>query len=146
MEIIAYNITYLTACAGLFIKVFNSPPWNGKWTFERASLLLTNFSNIPGFKGFIGLENNKVIAACFGYKKTWWNNDEFYIEEMFVDSEYQRFGYGSKLMDYIQEVLKKENIKAITLLTGRETPAKDFYHKNGFYTIEDMIFMKKKFI
>jgi hypothetical protein len=46
-------------------------------------------------------------------------------------------------MDYIQNELKKENVRAIILNTGKETPAEYFYRKEGFEENEDNIFLYK---
>jgi len=89
MKVFKYTNEHLESCVNLYIKVFNAPPWNDKWTSETATKLLTNFSNMPSFIGFIGIIENQIIAACFGYKKMWWNNEEYFIEEMFVDNEHQ---------------------------------------------------------
>ena len=144
MEMYSYCPVHLKQCAELFVKVFNASPWNDKWTTEKAAVLLTRFSNMPDFKGFVGEIDGKIAGACFGYKKMWWWGEEYYIEEMYIAQEHQRSGLGSKLMKYIEDVLKEENITAITLSTGRSTPAKDFYLKNSFYVVEDIIFMKKR--
>jgi len=145
MDILAYNDTNFNSCVSLFMKVFNSPPWNDHWIYEKASQRITDFINHPNFKGFVVFEDDVLIAASFGYKKTWWNNEEFYIEEMLVDIERQKRNYGTRLIKHIKMELKKENINAITLLTRRNVPAKDFYLKNGFYISGNMIFMKAKF-
>lgn len=142
MEILKYNASYFNSCVSLFMKVFNSPPWNDMWTFERASQRIIDCIDHPRFISFVVLLDEELIAAIFGYKKLWWNSDEFFIEEMFVDPLKQNKKYGTRLMDFLKEEMKRESISTITLFTSRAVPAMNFYSKNGFNILENMVFMK----
>jgi GNAT superfamily N-acetyltransferase len=143
MEIREYSSTHLRDCADLFVRVFNSPPWNDRWTTEKARALLAGFANTPGFMGFVGIIDDRIVGACFGRKRTWWNREEYHVEEMFVGQEHQRTGLGSELLKGAEEALKRKDISALTLLTGRATYAKDFYLKNGFHVVDKVVFMAK---
>jgi aminoglycoside 6'-N-acetyltransferase I len=138
-----YKDSNFTECVELFIQVFNASPWNDKWTFEKANTLLTSFVSTPGFIGYIGKDEIGIKAVCLGHRKEWWNSSEYYIEEMYVDKNEQNKGYGSRMFEYIYKDIIDRGIKAITLITDRDTFANDFYDKNGFYSIDSMVFKKK---
>ncbi len=79
-----------------------------------------------------------------GVRKRWWSGDEFFINEMCVETADQRSGVGTKILEHLGYKLKSEGIERITLLTSREIPAEVFYMKNGFRTMDSLIFMIKK--
>ena len=57
MEIIVKELSSedMEDCISLFIKVFNSDPWNDEWTYIKAKKLFEDFINTPGFTGFTGI-------------------------------------------------------------------------------------------
>ena len=132
------------SCVSLLIEVFNGPPWNDKWTQERATCWLMSLTSGNDFRGFCGFDGNCMIAAVLGRMKMWWRGEEYYIEEMFVRASVQGKGIGSRLLDYVESELKKEMVQAITLATNSDMPAREFYAKNGFHPVDDLVFMKKK--
>lgn len=143
MDIRPYESKDLRECISLFINVFNNEPWNDKWTSEKAEQYLVDYIKTPGFSGFIAVEGMIMKGFIFGFRKRWWNGDEFFINEMCVQIDDQRSGVGSKLIHFLEIHLKSEGIESITLLTNRGIPAEKFYVKNGFKEIERLIFLYK---
>lgn len=134
----------LKTCITLMINVFNNEPWNDNWTYEGAEKYLLDYIATPGFKGIVADEDNKIKGFIFGFRKRWWQADEFYINEMCVQISEQRNGIGTKLIKYLEDSLVAEGIENITLLTDRGIPAEEFYKKNGFSEIERIIFLHKQ--
>ena len=60
-----------------------------RWPKEKAEAYLRDFYNHGKFVGYVAEDNGNVIAALFAHEKVWWNNDEVFIDEMFVKPEYQ---------------------------------------------------------
>ncbi|TLS52535.1 GNAT family N-acetyltransferase [Paenibacillus antri] len=142
MNIRHYSSEDFQGCVELFINVFNREPWNDRWTQEKARQYLKDYVDTPGFKGFVA-EDIAIRGFIMGVRKRWWSSDEFFINEMCVEIADQRSGVGTKLLDHLGNALKSEGIERITLLTSREVPAEQFYKKNGFVTIDSLIFMNK---
>lgn len=136
---------YLDKVAKTFIDVFSKEPWNDRWpSIEKAKEYLKGFIDSPNFKGFLVLNKKDfIIAFSFGDVRKWWSGDEYMIHEYGVNPSYQGEGFGVAFMDYIQNELKKENIRVIILNTGKGTPAEYFYRKEGFEENEDNIFLYK---
>ncbi len=74
-------------------------------------------------------------------QESWWQGDEYYIDEFYIDYSLQNMGLGTKLMNFVKESLKEDKIECITLLTEHGTPAERFYEKNGFSKKDENIFM-----
>jgi aminoglycoside 6'-N-acetyltransferase I len=87
--------------------------------------------------------DNSVKGAILCREKTWWNNNEIFVEEMFVSPELQRQGYGTSLLNAVEFYIKEKGLAGFTLLTNRYTPAPNFYRKNGFSEGEHVLFMYK---
>ncbi|MEW8956809.1 GNAT family N-acetyltransferase [Clostridium sp.] len=132
----------LNSCAELMIKVYNGAPWFDQWeSVEQSSKYLKEFMDNPAFRGFVIEKEDIIVGACFGHKRSWFSGDECFVNEYFIDNDYQSIGLGSKLMNFVKLSLKEENIIYITLLTERNIPAKDFYEKQGLKIKEENIFM-----
>ncbi|OAB38359.1 GCN5 family acetyltransferase [Paenibacillus glacialis] len=134
----------LRKCTTLFVNVFNREPWNDNWSIEAAKQYLVDYIQTPGFRGFIAEDGSEIRGFIFGFRKRWWEGDEFFVNEMCVQVDEQRSGIGTKLINYIEGDLIHAGIENITLLTNREIPAEEFYKKNGFNEIERLIFLHKR--
>jgi ribosomal protein S18 acetylase RimI-like enzyme len=78
------------------------------------------------YKGLFIIKNKKVI----GY--TVFCIDETNTEILFIliDKDYQREGIGSKVLNYVKEILKQSNEKIIMACIDKSS--RDWYLKNGF--------------
>lgn len=131
-------------CITLFLNVFNREPWNDNWSIEGAKQYLADYIHTPGFRGYIAEDDGVVQGFILGFRKRWWEGDEFYINEMCVQVDGQRRGIGTQLMKHVEHDLICNGIRNITLLTNRGIPAEKFYIKNGFQVIERLIFLHKR--
>ena len=96
--------------------------------------------------GFTLWEKEKLIGAIFTHEKTWWNNDEIFIDEMFILPEYQRKGHGTELIKAVEKHIRKKNLAGMTLITYRTSLAPEFYIKNGFSNAEQVLYMSKAIV
>nr|WP_320012436.1 GNAT family N-acetyltransferase [uncultured Desulfobulbus sp.] len=130
---------------GIFIQGYNNPPWNDQWDIDKARVYLKAFIGDPCFIGYSAYQKELLIGACLGTRRYWWKGDEYYIHEIFIDKSHQRQGIGTSFMNQIQSDLLQKNIRTITLLTDRGTPADEFYEKNGFGSSDRLVFKYKNF-
>lgn len=133
----------LEPCTEIFMSVYNNEIWQNCWSFERAKEYLKDITDFKKFIGFTLLVDNSVKGAILCREKTWWNNNEIFVEEMFVSPELQRQGYGTALLNAVECYIKEKGLAGFTLLTNRYTPAPNFYRKNGFSEGEHVLFMYK---
>ena len=145
MEIVKYNKQYLNEIITLYIEVFSKEPWNDKWTSENCRTYLLEYINNPVFIVYLLLDNDIIIGCCFGHLKSWYTGKEFYIDEMFVKTEIQNQGLGTKLLNYVENDLRNHDIQRFTLLTMNNSPADKFYMKYGFKENNRLGFKIKNF-
>lgn len=135
----------ITSCASILCAVYNNELWMCRWTEEKAAAYLRDFFEHRKFVGYAAEEDGQVIAGLFAHEKIWWNNDEVFIEEMFVTPEKQRQGVGTALLDKTMNYVKEKGLAGITLSTNRYAPAPKFYEKNGFFPCEHVLFMAREY-
>ena len=133
----------LEPCARILMSVYNNETWQCFWSFEKAKEYLKEIIDFKNFIGFTLLVDNEVKGAILCRERTWWDNNEIFVEEMFVSPELQRQGYGTALLKTIESYIKDKGLAGLTLLTNRYTQAPNFYRKNGFCDGEHVLFMYK---
>lgn len=134
----------LEPCVSAFIQVFSQPPWGDRWpSDERAKQYLSDLTGIPGFRGFLAVQDAEIVAFCLGHRRRWWQGDEYYVNEMGVLPTVQRSGVGSKLIAFTEERLRQDGIQYVALLTERDIPAERFWRKQGYGQDHQTIFMFK---
>lgn len=134
----------ISACAEILCAVYNNEMWQCRWTAETGTAYLEDYFEAKKFVGFILEVEGKIIGALFAHEKIWWNNNELYIDEMFILPEKQRGGYGSMLINAAEEYVKNHSFARLTLCTNKYAPAPNFYRKNGFVDNEFIMFMYKE--
>ena len=139
-----FSICDFDKCCDLFIKVFNEPPWNDNWTVETAKKRLKEFTDNKRFLGYTLWEDDMLIGAVFCHMKTHFSGDEIFIEELFVSQDYQRKGHGKALMNAVEQYAKENSFVSITLLTGTDSPAFEFYKNSGYEHLNSLAFMRKR--
>jgi len=145
MEIKKLDTSVSEELRDLFVRVYNDPPWNDQWTAEKAEKYLNSFIDNPLFIGYSAFLDGQQVGGCFGTRKYWWTGDEYNILEFFIDNSFHRQGLGSTFMELIRANIEQNNIKTITLLTLRDTPADRFYSKVGFKDHDRLVFKSKSF-
>lgn len=147
LEIRKFNPGDLDECSELFKKVFSSYPWYDDWrSLVQARNYLGELIKNPAFEGFVACEGSDLVAVCLGHNRSWWNGQEFFVDEFFVENKMQGNGIGTKLLAEVSDYLYKENYTRLTLLTNKEMPAEAFYLKNGFYNNYERTFMVKELL
>ncbi|MCK6256233.1 GNAT family N-acetyltransferase [Fictibacillus sp. KIGAM418] len=138
------NEEHLDACIELYQNVFNSSPWNESWTVETAKERLSDLVNTPKFLGFVFYESGQFIGFIAGNSKRTYNGVTFYIAELCVNNKIQGKGYGTKMLNWFEEELKRREIQSLYLLTSKEGLAEAFYLKNGYNVNNNRIVMRKE--
>ena len=109
----------IAMCADILCSVYNNELWQCRWTKEVAAEYLTDFFDMKKFVGYVLVNDNNIIGALFAHEKVWWNNSEVFIEEMFINPEYQCKGYGSMLLEKVESYVLKKGLAGITLSTNK---------------------------
>ena len=146
MELKVINLTekYLEESVDLFIDTFSREPWNDEYdSREQVRDFFINHMNNNYFIGYIGLIDEKVVALSLGMKKPWIAGIEYYIDEFCISYDFQGKGIGSSFLKDIEELLIDEKVEGIILNTERDYPSCNFYEKNGFKILGNLVVLGK---
>jgi aminoglycoside 6'-N-acetyltransferase I len=147
LEINKFTMGDIDECVELYKDVFSSDPWNDEWiSNDQVKNYFNELIENPVFEGFVVYENSKLIAACFGHKRSWWTGNDFFIDELFVANGMQGNGIGTKLLEYVECNRAMDDCNRLILLTNIDLPAEEFYLKKGFKTNNIRIIMDKKIV
>ena len=92
----------METCVHLLIEAYNGEPWNCHWTIETATRYLKEFVSNDKFVGFVLCDNETIVGALFAHRKTWWTNDELFVDELYITPRLQRQGYGERLLTHAE--------------------------------------------
>ena len=90
------------------------------------------------------LEEEKVVGFAFINISVGLETRGKYIwlNELHIEKEFQKQGYGMKILAYLDEYAGKNNIIKIMGLVSKENNATSFYEKYGFELDEYYLFIK----
>ncbi|MBW9159264.1 MULTISPECIES: GNAT family N-acetyltransferase [Clostridium] len=142
-NIISINDQHILKCSELYIKVFNSEPWNDKWTLETAHKRLNDIYISTNFEGVLYVEDEQIKGAIFGNYEQFYDGIHYNLREMFISNELQGQGIGSKLLNELEKRLKGIGVTTIILFTSKENKTSKFYLKNNFTEWDSMAMMGK---
>jgi len=105
-----FELRDLTACAEIMMSVYNNEFWQCSWSLDTAKNYLMDYVECKKFIGYTLWLDDVIKGVIFCHEKVWWNNNEVFIDEMFISPELQRQGYGTELLSVIENYIKEHNL------------------------------------
>ncbi|MGX7149409.1 GNAT family N-acetyltransferase [Enterococcus ureasiticus] len=128
----------------LYISVFSQEPWNDEYeSIEEVEKFIQNFMASDTYINFIAEEEGELVGLCLGLKKPWIKGIEYYIDEFCIKSERQGTGIGSEFLAKIENEISLLGMNGLILNTEASFSSADFYRKNGFHKLSDLIVLGK---
>lgn len=146
MDLVKLTMEDKEQIKSLFKSVFMREPWNDDWSDEKQ---LDNYiMDLTGNRNSLSLglmDNGEFVGMALGNIKHWYSGTEYYIDELFIKTEMQGNGTGSKFIELIENYLAEMGIHHIFLQTEKDMPAYSFYKKRGFCELEGHVSFAKEF-
>ncbi|HAX02980.1 MAG: hypothetical protein A2Y45_06065 [Tenericutes bacterium GWC2_34_14] len=131
----------------LFLSVFSNPPWNDVWVSdEYLTLYLKDLMDQQNSMSLGFVVDKKLIGLSLGYTFHWWQGKDYFIKEFCIKTDEQGKGLGSMFLNEIESYLLDQGVEAMYLMTEKEIPAFNFYHKNGFKLLKDSVMFAKNIV
>lgn len=146
MTKVPLTVENLDDCVTIFMGAYNNAPWNCQWTIQKAKQYLSELAGNVNFCGFIVYEDNIPVGAVLGHRKTWWTNQQLLIDEFFISPNFQRKGYGKKIMQMCEDEATLNGIELLVLMTNKYLPAYKFYEHDGYVAADQYVFMFKQLL
>ena len=125
----------------IFQEVFQQEPWKEPWNQTSSYQHLQMLYHSAGFIGY-KVYDDELIGFVMGCLDVCYDGMLFLIKELCVCSSFQHLGYGQKILNLLEESLKKQHVEGILLWTHHGL--KTFYEKAGYQMDQDLIIMKKE--
>jgi len=134
----------LKRCSEILTACYGMPPYNDKFQGKNAILYIESKFKVCKDSSFL-IENGKkkIVGFIFGSISYWTNGKQALLEELCVDPNYHKMGYGSKLFDYMNNYMKKNGAKSAMLWVNKNAPALKLYEKKGYEVSNDSKIMYK---
>lgn len=90
------------------------------------------------------LESKVICSMTLEEKKDYVKDKRYYYVSYFgVLNDYRRMGFATKMFDYVENMIRKNNIDYIELTSGNQRKeAHNFYSKNNFRVKDTTVFIK----
>lgn len=135
--------TDMDKLAKSYMQTFNAPPWNDQWTEKAACDRMYELYRMPGFLGMVFWEHQMPVGAVLGRTERYYDGEYFQLIECWIQPHLQGKGYGTQLMQRLEEILQARSIKKIYLITMHSTAAAAFYQRCGFSCEDSQCIMQK---
>ena len=124
----------------LFMGVFTREPWNDDWSdSKQLDLYIEDLCGQSCSLTYGLYDGNELIGLSMGYVKHWYTGTEYMINELCIKTDRQGGGAGTFFLTQIEENIKEMGIKQIFLLTDRDVPAYNFYKKNSYVEVSNLV-------
>ncbi|CAI3114720.1 Acetyltransferase YpeA [Acinetobacter calcoaceticus] len=129
----------------IYCSAFSNEPWNEQFDdLEPIRKYFERYFQYPSSFGFCAKCENQLIGVGMGHIHPTIQGVRYYLDDFFIHPHYQGKGIGSKLLNYIEEKCRENNIETIVLHTLRESISEDFYKKHGFKNRSKLISLAKR--
>jgi Acetyltransferases len=144
LKVIKLEEYMIDECVDLYMDTFSKEPWNDEYESRQQVVdFFNNHFKNNYFLGYVAIIDKKIIALSIGMKKPWIKGMEYYIDEFCVSHLMQGQGIGSEFLKEIEILNEADGIDGMILNTEKGYPSHNFYIKNGFKTINDLIVLGK---
>lgn len=116
----------------------------GKWTYDLAKKRLEQIFLTPYFYGIGLYDESELVGFAVGCFKYFDDVQLFYLEEILVFREYQNKGLGTKMLQELETLVKKQGAQKIDLSTTFEDKHQRFYSRLFYKKSTFLIPMYKK--
>ena len=120
--------------------VFTGEPWNDDWSDSKQLDCYIDDLCGQSYSLTFGLyDGGELIGISMGDIKHWFRGTEYLINELCIKTDRQGTGAGTFFLTEIEKAIKEMGLKQIFLLTDRDMPAYNFYKKNGYVEVSNLV-------
>lgn len=142
--IIPYTSSYRKECIDIFFELYKDDKYKYDWLNEQnLNKYFRDMEVTPKFKGYIYIDNSIIKGVCLGMINDYFSINKYYIKEIFVKKEFQGLAIGTDMIKNLTKQLKSLDIKIIEIQTNSTIESFNFYLKNDFKTVNNIVHMIK---
>ena len=130
----------LSILAKMYTGLYKSSILNENWSNDRSEALLDFFYKNQSDLFIVAEIDGKIIGAIMSLVKPWHDGNRLIETEVFVSTDYQKQGIGSRLfLEHFKLAMEKYDVKIIEAHTYEDEkgyPLK-WYKKQGYTVIDE---------
>lgn len=130
-------------CVEIYINTYSKAPWNEEYSVADVESYISDFLNSDTKCAYALVVGENIIGVALGLIIPSIGSRYFRLEDICIDSEYQRMGYGRKFIELMVNSLRLEGCDSILLGTQRGYPSHKFYLKNEFREIDSVLLYRE---
>ncbi len=116
------------------------------WTVEKAGRRIHQVLAMEGSLCLLQCDDDGVLCGfAMGYLKEFDDITGYYLEEIVIFRGFQNRGYGTELMQHLEQAVKEHGAVHIDLSSVNDDMHRHFYSKLGYYATENFSMMGKFF-
>ena len=142
MPILTLKLQDLDTLINKYIIYYNDE--GGRWTYNLAKIRLEQNFLTPSFYGVGLYDKSELLGFAIVCFKQYDDLLIYYLEEILVFKEYQNKGLGTKLLQELEFLVKKQGAEKINLSTTNKEKHQKFYSRLGFEKSDFLVPMLKK--
>ena len=118
---------------------------NGCWTYEKAHKRIHQVMTIEDAECMVQYDDGKITGFVMGYYKEFDDLKAYFLEEIVIFAEYQNKGYGVMFLKELEEVVRRNGVEHLELISVNDEHHMHFYKKAGFYAASNLAMMGKHY-
>lgn len=145
MKIRKIKLSDLNSCSRLLRVAYSEAPYNEKFKNGAALRYIKSKYEHGKDSSFVLVDNEEIIGFVFLSMSYWSEGPQAVMEEIVIDEKKQGMGYGKKLVQFVDDYLRKKKVKSVMLWVNKNANAFHFHQKNGYFAGDEYSVMFKNF-
>ncbi len=126
MNIRPLSITDFDRLTKIFVRAYPG------WSEDVARRYLIKFFHFEAESCLAAIENDQLVGAILGYSYLKQDSLVLFIQELFVDPDYRKHGYGTQLVKSLRRSFASSRAVEVTPMVKGDTRVLNFYNSLGF--------------
>lgn len=127
MEIRPLAITDFDRLTKVFVRAYP-----GDWSEDVARRYLVKFFHFESESCLAAVDNGELVGAILGYSYLRGASLVLFIQELFIDPDYRKSGYGTELVKALRRSFSGSPAVEVTPMVKGDTQVLNFYNSLGF--------------
>lgn len=100
---------------------------NDTWSYDKAYKRIHQIMTIEDSDCLIQYDNGEMIGFAMGYYRQFDRVKSYYLEGILIFYKYQNKGYGTKLMEFLENKVRENGAEFLDIITVLDEQHEHFY-------------------
>lgn len=143
VELKIINKDMVKRSAEIYVSTYGKAPWNEEHDVDDVEKYIIGFLDSDTKCSYALVTGEDILGIALGMIVPCIGSHYFRLEDICVDSKYQRKGYGRKFIELMADSLRMKDCDSILLGTQRGYPSHKFYLQNEFKEVDSVLLYRE---